>query len=259
MYKYSHLWVMTDKEIHNMLARKGIRGIEAQQVRAAVKAEKAEVRAQRAKTRTIKDLWRNVINPLVNEQRSVRSMLRYESERYPNPQRREALKGYEALLKKVKLKLREYRHYAKRTPKEQALREKEKGKIIPNEGAHWTDWVPAHIKQATVQAFLDIPRAAKARVKEPFPRTMTKTDNEKLRATHIKTAKRELLDAEQERNMIHELNKGEASEAEREAQARADRIQNILNWLICAEDNDIIPQTWGELLLADLPTVTLEE
>jgi len=258
MYKYSHLWLMTDKEIHNMLLRKGIRGADARAVRDAVKAEKAVVRAERAKTRTVKDLWRNVINPLVNEQRSVRSMLRYESERYPNPERRQALNGYDLLLKKVKLKLREYKHYAKRTPKEQALREKEKGKLIPNDGEHWTDWVPQHIKQATVEAFLAIPRAAKARVKEPFPRIMTKADNEKLRGMHIKTAKRELLEAEQELHMIQELNKGEPSDAARDAQDRVEQIENIKNWLICAEGNECIPRTWGELLTAKLPVVKLD-
>jgi len=258
MYKYSHLWSLTDKEIHNLLLRRGIRGAEARVVREAVKAEKAQVRAAQAKKRTIKDLWRNIINPLVNEQRSVRSMLRYESERYPNPERREALKGYEALLKKLKLKLREYRYYAIRTPKEQALHEKEKGKPIPNDGAHWTDWVPPHVKKATVEAFLAIPRAAKARVKEPFPRTMSKADNAKLRQLHILTAKREHLEAEQEFNMIHELNKGQASEAARDAQARVDHIQNVLNWLICADDTEFIPRTWGELLVAKLPVVKLD-
>ena len=49
MYKYAHLWLMTDKEIHNMLLRRGIRGAEARVVRDAVKAEKAQVRAARAK------------------------------------------------------------------------------------------------------------------------------------------------------------------------------------------------------------------
>ena len=67
-----------------------------------------------------------------------------------------------------------------------------------------------------------------------------------------------LFRSEQELHMIQELNKGEPSEAARDAQAKVNHIQNILNWLICAEDNELIPRTWGELLLADLPVVKLD-
>lgn len=255
---YRMMSAMTDKELHNMLMRKGIRGPEAVAIRERVKALKAEDRSKTARKKMVQDLWQNIINALVNERRSVRAMLAYESERYPNPERREALKGYDLVLKKLKLKLREYRYYAKRTPKEQALHEKEKGKNIPNDGAHWTDWVPAHIKDAVSTAFMNIPRAAKARVKIPFPRTMSKADNAKLRQLHILTAKREILSAEQEAAMIHELNKGSESEAARDAQAKVNHVQNILNWLICADDTEFIPRTWGELLVAKLPVVKLD-
>jgi hypothetical protein len=255
---YRMMSVMTDKELHNHLMRKGIRGAEAVAIREKVKALKAEDRSKTARKKMVQDLWQNIINQLVNERRSVRAMLAYESERYPNPERREALNGYEAVLKKLKLKLREYRYYAIRTPKEQALYEKEKGKTIPNDGAHWTDWVPPHIKEAVSTAFANIPRAAKARVKIPFPRTMSKADNAKLRELHILTAKRELLNAEQELAMIHELNKGEASDAARDAQAKVEHRENIKNWLICVDDTEFIPRTWGELLVAELPVVKLD-
>jgi len=255
---YRMMSVMTDKELHNHLVRKGIPIAEVHAIRERVKALKAEDRSKIARKKMVQDLWQNIINSLVNERRSVRAMLAYESERYPNPERREALNGYDLLLKKLKVKLREYRYYAKRTPKEQAAHEKEKGKTIPNDGAHWTDWVPTHIKEAVSVAFANIPRAAKARVKLPFPRTMSKADNAKLRQLHMLTAKREILSAEQELAMIHELNKGQASETARDAQAKVDHIQNILNWLICADDTEFIPRTWGELLVAKLPVVKLD-
>jgi hypothetical protein len=259
MYKHQTLLHLTDREIHNLLMKRGIRGKEAQDIREEVAQIKREIRSKNARRRMVQGLWQTLIEPLTNEQRSVRAMLHYESQKYPNPQRREALNGYAKLLAKLKLKLREHRHYAERTPKEQAEYMASKGKPIPNEGKHWTDWVPEQIKHAVIQAFAEIPRAAKARVKDPFPRTMTKADNLKLRAAHIKTAKRELLEAEQELTLIRELNKGEPSEAERDAQAKVKHTQNILNWLICAEDNEIVPRTWGELYVAELPVVKLDD
>lgn len=247
---------MTDKELQTYLTKRGVRGAEARAIRERFAEQRAELRRNRARIRAIKDLWKGVLHPLVNEQRSVRAMLAYESKRYPNPERREALKAYEALLKKVKLKLREYRYYAKRTPKEQAEREREKGKIIPNDGAHWTDWVPAHIKQAVAQAFADIPRAAKARVKTPFERTIRKSDNIKLRKAYADTARRKILDAEQELTMIVELHKGEPSEAVREAQAKVAEANAVLDWLLYDADDAFIPATWGELLVQLQPLLS---
>lgn len=251
---------MTDKEVHAALLKRGIRGKEAQAIRAEVAEHKREARSRAARKRMVQDLWRELLTPLANEQRSVRSMLNYESQKYPNPQRREALNAYAQILAKLKERLRAYRYYGERTPKEQAKHLKqEKGKEIPNEGKHWTDWVPDHMKRAIGQAFAEIPRAAKARIKDPFPRTMSKADNIKLRIKHIATAKREILEAEQELTLIRELNKGQPSEAERDAQAKVKHTQNILNWLILLDDDEQVPHTWGELYVAELPVVNMPE
>lgn len=256
-----HLTVLSDKELHNLLMKRGIPKPEADALKKAVKAEKAAIRSERARKRMVNELWGNVLRPLANEQRIIRSLLRYESQKYPNPQRREALNAYAKVLSTVKEKLREYRHYKERTPKQQAEHLKEQGKTIPNNGEHWTDWVPQKIKDRLTEAFeaLRETAAPHARIKEPFRRVMSKSDNNKRRYVLIPTAKRELLEAEQEVTMIRELNKGQPSEAERDAQATVAKIQNILNWLICASDDEVIPATWGEMYAADIPIVELAD
>jgi len=98
---------MTDKEVHAALLKRGIRGAEAQAIRQQVAEHKRAVRSNAARKRMVQDLWRELLTPLANEQRSVRSMLNYESQKYPNPQRREALNAYAKLLAKLKEKLRE--------------------------------------------------------------------------------------------------------------------------------------------------------
>lgn len=257
---YYYLTHLSDRELHNLLMQRGVPKPDIKRVRESVAALKAELRSEKARKRMVDELWRSVLAPLSNEQRSVRSMLRYESAKYPNPLRRETLETYAKVIEKVRLQLRKYRYYKERTPKQQAdYMQEELGKIIPNNGEHWTDWVPEKVKQAITEAFLEIKdnAAPHVKVKDPFPRTMTKADNTKLRYTHIATAKKELLEAQQELTMVRELNKGDASEAERSAQARVRHVQNILNWLICADDTEVIPKTWAQLNAADLPTVYL--
>jgi hypothetical protein len=257
---YYYLTHLSDRELHNLLVKRGVPKPDAQRVRREVAALKAELRSEKARKRMVDGLWGSVLTPLANEQRSVRSMLRYESAKYPNPLRRETLETYAKVLDKVRLQIREYRYYKQRTPKQQAeYMQEELGKTIPNNGEHWTDWVPEKVKKVLNEAFLEIKETAAphARIKAPFPRTMTKADNHKLRYTHIGTAKKELLEAQQELTMVRELNRGDASEAERDAQARVKHVQNILNWLICADDTEVIPKTWGQLNAADLPTVYL--
>lgn len=248
MFEYNFLMGLTDREIHNLLMKRGIRGADAQAIRNKVKEKKLEIRQRNARKKSVQELWSAVLQPLTNEQRTVRAMLNYESKRYPNPERREALNAYAALLKKLRLKLREYRYYGIRTPKEQAEYEKEKGKIIPNNGSHWTDWVPEHIKNAIAQAFADIPHHFRAKTKTPFERTMPKTDNMKLREKHIKTARQALVDAEQEIGMLTELHQGEDSEAKRDAEDRALQMRKILDWLIYSDETTVIPFTWAEVL-----------
>lgn len=57
-------------------------------------------------------------------------------------------RAYTALVQKVADKLRGYRDAGVYTPKQMA---KEKG--IPNEGEHWTDWIPENIKAQFVRSF----------------------------------------------------------------------------------------------------------
>lgn len=258
---YYYLSHLSDRELHNLLMKRGVPKPDAQRVRKEVAELKAKLRSEKARKRMVDELWHNVLQPIANEQRSVRSMLRYESTKYPNPQRREALETYAKVLDKVRLQIRKYRYYKKRTPKQQAdYMQEELGKTIPNNGEHWTDWVPEKIKAALIEAFAELRETAAphARTKEPFQRTMTKADNHKLRYAHIATAKKELLEAQQELTMVKELNRGDASEAERDAQAKVKHVQNILNWLICVDDTEVIPKTWAQLNATDLPTVYLD-
>lgn len=248
MFKYHHLSHLTDREIHNALVAKGLRSIEIEQIKSSLAEYKTAQRKEKGRERVVRGMWKLIIDPLINEQRSVRASLRYQSKAYPNPERLDALTNYAAVLDKLRKKLRKHQRMDKRTPKEQAQYELDTyQRTIPNDGEHWTDWVPPHIRSAIEHAFASIPARYKARVKTPFERVMLERDNTELRSTYILTVKRELADLAQELAMIRELNQGQPSEAERDVQASKDKYERLLTHLITMDDTAVVPPTWGQL------------
>jgi hypothetical protein len=248
MINFKHLVHLTDNEIHNTLMVKGYRPSEVESIKSDIAKYKAGQRRERGRQQAIKNLWKIVIEQLTNEQRTVRAMLHYQNDAYPNPERREALTVYAAFLDKLKKKLRKHQKVDNRTPKEQARHEKEThNRDIPNDGAHWVDWVPPHINKAITAAFEAIPARYKGKVKTPFRRIMSKTTNADLRNMHILTVKREIAKLEQERSVIRELNKGQPSVAEREVEDTLDKYKRLLQHLFNMSRTDIVPPTWAEL------------
>jgi hypothetical protein len=43
-------------------------------------------------------------------------------------------------------------------------------KDLPNDGTHWTDWIPQKIKSRVLDLFEQIERKPKAKIKIPFER-----------------------------------------------------------------------------------------
>lgn len=247
-YRYAHLLDLTDNELHNWLTLKGKRPSEILAIKASIKKQKSAKRSDNAKRKRLDADWRAVINPLVNEQRVVYGMKRYNKDRYPNPERKEALDAYDALLSKLKTKLRSYHAAYERSPLQQAAWEKERlGRDIPNNGCHWTDWVPDKVKNPITQAFAEIPHTFRARTKTPFERTIPPADNSKRKARLIKQIRNDTLNAEQELAMVNELTKGEPSEAQRDLLNQLTRIEDAMRMVMLMPDDVLVPDTWEEL------------
>lgn len=105
----------------------------------------------KAKQRERDKQWGEIIQSLQHERKIVRSMVRYKT-KFPAPERDQFVQDYFDLLGTL---------YEKLQSKWRLKRE------LP-EHSHWTDYVPAHIKAAFMQASNDIPPRQKAKFKEPF-------------------------------------------------------------------------------------------
>lgn len=120
---------------------------------AQLRAERAEQTKQRAAARVQRAAWAELIEALQHERRIVRTMVRYKTTE-PAPERDEFVNAYNDVLTKTYGRLVLLRRQGK----------------MP-EHTHWTDFVPADIKDAFLVALSDVPPRNRAKVKIPFERT----------------------------------------------------------------------------------------
>jgi hypothetical protein len=172
---------MSAKQLHNTLmieypTEPGIRS----DIKARIRDEREDKRVARIKKKQQLKAWAPLIHQAYKAVNTPMARVRKAQELYASPMgygspyeaqfddspsqlALHTYKAYVALVQKVADKLRSYRDAGTHTPKQMA---KEKG--IPNEGEHWSDWIPEQIKAATVRAF---DRLNEDKPMELFPRT----------------------------------------------------------------------------------------
>lgn len=149
------------KDIQNMLIKRGIPASERRDIMEKARELKAEARSVRMSAVIRRQSIGELLTPLKYEARLVRRMLKHPG----SSERAEALNGYLQVLDKLDKKLNKIW-----MDDEQSLGDYVREKNIPNNGTHWTDFVPSGIKQEINSLFSAIPPKAKARVKVPFER-----------------------------------------------------------------------------------------
>jgi hypothetical protein len=174
---------MTVDKLHDTLERMrtGTNNAQIVAIKKAVQEDKAALRsAKRSLTNTKnqhRSQWIAVTLALNTELRRVQGSLNYPEP--TTPERVDALEAYAAVMTQLKDRLAAMATVdglPAQTPKDAAV---ERG--IPNEGVHWTDWVPERIKARVRLAFEAIPYKPKAKVKEPFLRTIPPVQHGRLK------------------------------------------------------------------------------
>jgi hypothetical protein len=245
-FRYAHLVHLSDRDLHQHLLDKGKRPIEIQIIKDAVREAQVAKRSAQAKNKYLDRAWRELIAPLTNEIRSVYSMTSYSKKGYPNKQRAEALEAYDAVLRKLKEKLKRYHKAYDDSPSVKAEKLN-----LPNEGEHWVDWIPLHIRTAISLAFADIPPSFRARVKTPFVREIPKALNSLRKSKVLQQIQRERIQTEQEAAIMREMTDGEPNEALREIEAHLYQLAVAEHYVLTIPDNVLVPHTWQEALKAE--------
>jgi hypothetical protein len=107
-------------------------------------------------------------------------------------------------------------------------------KNLPNNGEHWTDWIPQRIKTPISEAFMEIPHKAKAKRKIPFLRTVTPN-------LHAKAKKRLLSKTTKEMQTLETRILMQPTE---ERQDQLKQMKAALKIIEDMEDGVFIPASW---------------
>jgi len=233
---------MKPNELHNHLTHKRkMHPYAISKIKADVSTHKEAKRITRITDTVRRQAWQSLLQPLRLELNNARVGRKYKTGHGdPNPERVEAFDAYisvmEKLLAKFELPSTKLTLHPSALAKERNATGK--GSPIPNNGVHWTDWVPAHLKNAIAEAFAAIPRKAKAKRKVPFPRTVTPEQHAKDKAKLIKRTQNELANAER----LYQLNPTEENSTE------AYRIETALKKIEALEPTEVVPPTWHGVL-----------
>jgi hypothetical protein len=221
-FPFKNFLSLSENTILNILAEQDTPRASVRHILKSVRNEKKRLRSEGARRTQYKRLWSELLEPLEYEIRLAERMNAYRGA----VERDAALHGYLLVLNKVKKRLLKHEYLAEHTPSEIA-----KDKRYPNNGVHWSDWIPQEIKEAVIEAFAAIPRAG-IKVKVPFERRIPA-------AMHIKLKKR-LRDRTQKEYDI-EWRKTEYTD---ERAARIKQMKQAMEWIDALVDGEAMPTTW---------------
>lgn len=125
----------------------------------------ASAEHRRAK-RFIYEPWQNIIEPLICEQNTIMASMAYKRKREQLEELAFA-NDYLYLLRRLLERFRKYQKI-KRIPPDEAM--KQQKVPVENDGSHWSDWIPAPIKQEYILAYEKATATKRTRKKPIFPR-----------------------------------------------------------------------------------------
>ena len=232
--QYPALMKLKRRELANHFAKlldKGTPRLVVNEMRDTVLAQKEKLRRHRIHEAQQNILWGDLLKPLQAERRSVRASLKYKADDDTDA-RVQAFEAYAVVLAEMYNRITSLKNTGDYTPSTYA-----KEKNLPNNGLHWSDFIPVRIKNRIIKLFDDIPYTAKARRKIPFERTVTADIHAKRKQRLINRTTKELLHANQDH----------AISPTQDTQARVNKLKAALAAIESLNDNEPVPATWHGL------------
>ncbi len=220
--------------------------LERNEILRVVSEERKKLRSEKAKHKSHDNLWNDLIAPLNVEIRTVQNILRYRTRNYPVPERTTAITYYRDILLKLKRLLTQYHKSYEATPNQLS-----KTKHVPNDGEHWSDWVPEKIRAQVYEKFNAIPHRFKAKTKVPFERKEKKSD---WKQAKLRLARR----LEQELHAAYKDLANDPTEFDCEDHHEyIRRMETAVKALALWEEDTPLPKTWQAMFGNPLYAVSL--
>jgi hypothetical protein len=227
---YKHYMKLTPNQLHTRLLERKTPPFQAEHIKRIVAEQQAMLKSENARTIQLKRIWREFMQPLEAERDNVQGMLRYKGSE--NDERREALEAYLTVLNALKAKMINHCKQDRKTPTMVAS-----DKDLPNDGTHWTDWIPTKIKSRVLALFEQIERKPKAKIKIPFERLVPSSLHAKQLARLKQRTLKELAIAEQALEI----------DPDEDKQSRVSQIKYALDLMDVLDDSEPVPATWHGL------------
>lgn len=222
---------LTPNALHNRLVERNLHPAEIERIKAEVADLKETLRVSKITRTQRKAEWDKVLQPLRYEINNAKVGMRYGGEKSPQ-ERTLAFSEYIRVMEKLISMLDAPYKALDHTPIQIA---RDKG--LPNDGEHWTDWIPARVKDKVTALFADIPVAPKGKRKTPFQRTMLPHQHETAKVRLLTKTRKEMENLERQAQI-------------NPTQARTDKLRQIkraIRIIEALDKNEAVPATWTKL------------
>lgn len=222
---------LTPNELHNRLIERKLHPAEIERIKAEVADLKETLRVSRITRTQRKAEWDKVLQPLRYEINNAKVGMKYGGEQVPQ-ERVTAFGEYIRVMEKLLAMLDAPYKALDHTPIQIA---RDKG--LPNDGEHWTDWIPARVKDKVSLLFADIPITPRGKRKTPFQRTMLPHQHETAKVRLLTKTRKEMDNLERQIQI-------------NPTQTRLDKLKQIkraLKIIEALDKNEAVPATWTKL------------
>lgn len=222
---------LSANDLHNRLTERKLHPAEVERIKAEVADLKETLRVSRI-TKTQREAeWLKVLQPLRYEINNAKVGMRYGGEISPQ-ERITAFSEYIRIMEKLVAMLDAPYKALDSTPIQLA---RDKG--LPNDGEHWTDWIPARVKDKIALLFDAVPVVPRGKRKTPFQRTMLPDQFNKAKTRLLTKTRKEMETLERQVN----IQPTDARTAKLTQMRRAIKIIEAL------DKNEAVPATWTKL------------
>lgn len=222
---------LTPNELHNRLVERKLHESEINRIKNEVADLKETLRVTRITRTQRKAEWDKVLQPLRYEINNAKVGMKYGGEQVPQ-ERVAAFGEYIRVMEKLLAMLDAPYKALDHTPIQIA---RDKG--LPNDGEHWTDWIPARVKDKVTLLFNEVPVVPRGKRKTPFQRTMLPHQHETAKVRLLTKTRKEMETLERQIQI-------------NPTQTRLDKLKQIkraLKIIEALDKNEAVPATWTKL------------
>jgi hypothetical protein len=234
----------SEARVRNSLVAQKLPPVIVAQTVARVLALKEQRRKERIKSTVTAKSWEALLESARTERQTLLVAKSQLKKVEPLDQQRwDVLCAYETVISAVIERLRKVQRSSEHTPKSFiAFLKEETGRVIPNDGAHWTDYVKASDKQRITLMFDSLPPRQRGKRKQPFERRISKAAHKAQRLALVERLNGEIDSAEREYLVTRD------PEAQHLLNKRMDEMYRAQHLLDKIKPTMPLPATWHGLL-----------